>query len=76
MLDLLCSCSFRWRARRRDPTEHTDLAAEQPALVAKLTNLLQTANESVFSPDRGPVQQAAACAQAKKNQNFWGPWLP
>ena len=69
-------CLFRLDT---DPTEHHDLreAATQGnwAVLTQLKNLILEHNRTVFSPNRGLSAQEAACAQAKENQGFWGPWL-
>ena len=58
-----------------DPSEHHDVAQEQPALVARLKSAIAAAQETVFSPDRG-AQDPQSCVQAMtKWGGFWGPWV-
>lgn len=66
-----------------DPTEHNDIAAQNPAIVAKMSarimELLQgevTVKESGLCPTptgTGNDQKSAASARAI---GFWEPWLP
>jgi arylsulfatase B len=67
-----------------DPTEDHDLIGESVPtpgpeirmLLAHMRARLETANASVFSPDRGTVDLDGACTQAEANGGCWGPWLP
>jgi len=65
-----------------DPTEGVDLLMPQPSS-AKLAPLLKhmrariaAYTATVFSPDRGSLDVAGACAAAKANGDVWVPWLP
>ena len=58
----------------RDPTEHHDLAAEQPEQLATMLELLAEANKTLFAPDRG-AGDPQACVQARKYGGYYGPWL-
>lgn len=59
-----------------DPTEHVDLAEEQPALVAELHGKLLAFAATLYDPDRGTQDFDGACGQVVANGGFWGPWLP
>ena len=59
-----------------DPNEHYDIAAEQPALVAKLMARLLEINRTVFSPDRGPPDKLGCEYGTQHYGGFWGPFLP
>ena len=61
-----------WQA---DPTEHVDLALEQPRLVRELYARLEAYSKTLFDPHRGDVETNASCAQMVKNKGFFGPWL-
>ena len=56
-----------------DPTEQTNQAAHQPAIVAALRARIAAHNATAFSPDRGD-DDGAACA-ARAAAGFWGPFL-
>jgi len=57
-----------------DPTEHVNLAAEQPALLASMQARLAELNEGYFSPDRGKPDHAA-CTAAKARGGYYGPFV-
>ena len=61
------------------PAEHVDLRGKATKgkwpVLKQLSELLLKANQTVFSPNRGEAEQEAACAQAKANKGYWGPWL-
>ena len=59
-----------------DPTEHHDLAAEQPELAAALLERLVALDATLFDPPRGKADHAGACRQVERNSGYWGPWLP
>ena len=67
-----------------DPTEGDDLLATSalppsPELASVLKHMLSRVavhNASVFTPDRGSLDLAAACKAALENGGVWGPWLP
>lgn len=63
--------------------EHTDVAAQQPAIARRLLARARALNSSagpparggLYNPDRG-VRQASACTQAQEtNGGFWGPFM-
>ena len=62
-----------------DPSEKTNLAldtsnATAQAMFKKLLARQLEIRETVFAPDRGPMEQAA-CDKMVANGGFWGPWL-
>ena len=66
-----------------DETEADDLLApgspppgpELAQLLAHMRARLVAHNASAFSPDRGQLDVAGACAAARANGGVWGPWL-
>jgi hypothetical protein len=59
-----------------DPNEHVDLASEKPDIVAKLRSRLETINITVYSPDRGAVQNHLKCQiGVQKYGGYFGPFL-
>ena len=57
-----------------DPTEHVNLAASKPDVLATMQARLAALNAGNFEPDRGTGDRAA-CAQARKYGGFYGPWV-
>ena len=57
----------------QDPTEQTDHASKQPAIVAALRARIAAHNATVYSPNRG-VDDGLACT-ARAPSGFWGPFL-
>eukprot|EP01052_Picozoa_sp_SAG31_P026846 SAG31_NODE_2464_length_5655_cov_2.777898_5_plen_265_part_00 len=66
-------CLFDVRA---DPGEHNDLAMlpTHQAIAEDIYRRMQAAEQHWFNPDRGEPD-SRACAQAKANGGFWGPFL-
>ena len=58
----------------QDPTEHFDIAASQPQLVAQMTARLIELNATCFSPRRGDVDPAACTVANERYHGFWGPF--
>jgi arylsulfatase B len=57
-----------------DPTEHVNLAASHPAIVASMSARLKELTKTVFAPDRGVPDTKAAC---KAGADGWvRPFLP
>jgi len=57
-----------------DPTEHVELGAAQPALLAELQSLLAKRNLENFDPDRG-AESIAACYEGLRNGGYYGPFV-
>ena len=57
-----------------DPTEHVNLAAAQPALLAAMQARLAQLNEGYFDPKRGKPDHAA-CKAAKARGGYYGPFV-
>ena len=57
-----------------DPTEHTDVAATEPAALARLTARIAALLPALFQPDRGSKDERA-CDQVTLNGGFYGPWV-
>lgn len=57
-----------------DPTEHHDLAAEKPDVVASMTATLNELAKTIWQPPH--ERDAAACASAAAHtwDGFYGPW--
>lgn len=58
-----------------DPTEHDDIAAANPTIVAELYARIQAIQATVFSPDRGSDDGTSCRAAIDKWQGFFGPFL-
>lgn len=58
-----------------DPTEHTDLAAGNPAMVETLLARLLAIEQTEFDPDRGEPQPAACATARGKWSGHYGPWV-
>ena len=58
-----------------DPNEEEDLSLRHPGRAASMLAEVRRINETTFSPHRGTVDVAGACAAAKAYGGFWGPWL-
>jgi len=59
-----------------DPTEHDNVAAAHPDIVAAMAARLRELQAGVFSPDRGKPSPLACKASAEKWGGFVGPFLP
>eukprot|EP00038_Savillea_parva_P001046 m.100915 g.100915 ORF g.100915 m.100915 type:complete len:619 (+) comp10367_c0_seq1:74-1930(+) len=71
--DCTSGCLYNLTA---DPTEHVDIASKHPEIVATLRKQLDTANATVFSPNRGQPDTKLACSVALSHYHgFWGPFL-
>ena len=57
-----------------DPTEHDDVAAQHPDIVASLYARLLELQTTAFTPDRG-TDDGAACTAAMAYGGFWGPFV-
>ncbi len=60
---------------KEDPTEHQDLAGQNPERVAAMTARLEELRKSSFNPDRGTTDQAACDKAMGGYRGFWGPWV-
>lgn len=58
-----------------DPSEHHDLALEEPTLAQKLLARLEELDRTLYDPPRGDPDVSGACAQVVRNDGTWGPWL-
>lgn len=59
-----------------DPGEHTDISAAQPTIATRMRARLEQINATVFSPNRGTVQQALGCeVGVNRYHGYWGPFL-
>ncbi len=59
-----------------DPTEHEDVSAANPDVVAALYKRIQTHQATVFSPYRGGPDPKACTEAINTWGGFWGPFLP
>ena len=62
-----------------DPSEHHDVAAEKPQVLARMQALMAQEAQTVFHPDRGCNNNEcaeAACAAAVAAGGYWAPYLP
>eukprot|EP01004_Peranema_trichophorum_P003008 NODE_2023_length_1714_cov_63.798869_g1728_i0.p1 GENE.NODE_2023_length_1714_cov_63.798869_g1728_i0~~NODE_2023_length_1714_cov_63.798869_g1728_i0.p1 ORF type:complete len:536 (+),score=114.99 NODE_2023_length_1714_cov_63.798869_g1728_i0:55-1608(+) len=57
-----------------DPTEHNNLADQYPDRVKSMKSRLDELNQKDFHPDRGS-EDIQACIQAKRNGNYYGPFV-
>lgn len=58
-----------------DPTEHVNLAAARPDIVAAMAARVAELNAGVFFPDRGDASPRACATSAEKWHGFVGPFL-
>ena len=56
-----------------DPTEHHELSAQHPEIVAELRRRLEAVEETAFIPARGH-QMKAACDR-QRYAGHYGPWI-
>jgi arylsulfatase I/J len=70
-LDCAEGCLFQLDA---DESEHHDVVRRNPGVVEYMHSRLVAHNATVFSPDRGVVQNETACAAAMDRGGFWGPF--
>ena len=56
-----------------DPTEHVELGAAQPTLLAELQSLLAKRNLGNFDPDRGA--ESIAVLRGLRNGGYYGPFV-
>lgn len=59
-----------------DPTEHNNIAAANPDVVAAMAARIKQLNAGVFSPDRGEPSPLACNVSAGIYRGFIGPFLP
>jgi arylsulfatase I/J len=57
-----------------DPTEHVDLAASSPDIVAAMYARIQDYQATAFSPNRGTDDGSACRAAIGTFNGFWGPF--
>ena len=58
-----------------DPTEHDDVAAAHPEIVAALTRVAEAQTATAYNPDRG-VDDGEACKKAfAVHDGFYGPFI-
>jgi len=60
---------------KEDPTEHNDIADQNPDILTKLRNRLLEIRATVFDPDRGAVDPRACQTARTKYNGYWGPWI-
>ena len=60
---------------RTDPNEMVDIAANEPAKLAELSQRLLQLMKTLYNPNRGKASDDAY-DQLAKNGGYWGPWLP
>jgi hypothetical protein len=59
-----------------DPTEHVNIAAEQPDVVDRLRALVTQAQKTVFAPLRGEADVSGVCRQSVDGYHgFLGPFV-
>ena len=60
----------------RQPTEHVDLGTDPKyaKIVDQMIERMEELQPSVYDPDRGKPEVAAACAKLEENGGFWSPW--
>ena len=63
---------------REDPNERSNVASDpaNAGIAAALFSMLQEANATSFSPNRGPVDPNACAVAHDEYGSFWGPWVP
>jgi arylsulfatase I/J len=58
-----------------DPTEHADISASHPDIVAALKARIIFHNNTMYRPNRGTSDQKYACGVLVNTYGgFWGPW--
>ena len=57
-----------------DPTEHVNIAASKPTLLASMQARLALLNKGYFNPNRGKPDHAA-CTAAKARGGYNGPFV-
>ena len=72
VVDCSAGCLFNLTA---DITEHNDLAAEQPELVATMGARIREINATAFSPQRGAPSPLGCQVALRQNGGFWGPFV-
>lgn len=58
-----------------DPTEHMNLTDSNPGMVEKLAARIAAHQKTVFSPNRGSVNESLVCGAAFNRGGFWGPFV-
>jgi len=60
-----------------DPIETRTISHElaNHALFSTMLGMVQDAEATVFSPNRGSADDGAACAATEDHGGYWGPWL-
>ena len=61
---------------KEDPTEHNNIAAQNPEKLKELQQRLAEMNNGFFDPDRQGGDTNVAKDAAEKYGGFWGPFLP
>jgi len=59
-----------------DPTEHVDIADQNPDIVAKLQARMNEIKRNLFSPDRGKADPVACTIARGLYKGYWGPFVP
>ena len=60
-----------------DPTEHSEISAAHPDIVASMAARIAELQKGIFAPDRGEIQTAEACKALNEQWGgFIGPFLP
>ena len=65
-----------WRGHLDHLTGTAKFLTAAAKLLAHMRARIAYHNATTFTPDRGQMDTAGACAQAKANGGVWGPWLP
>ena len=60
---------------KEDPTEHNNLAAENPAKLKEMQDKLAQYQATHFHPDRGKKWPGACTAAVDQYGGFWGPFV-
>jgi hypothetical protein len=58
-----------------DPTEHVDIAKENPTIVQEMYARILELQKTSFTPNRGADDGTACKTATKKWKGFWGPFL-
>ena len=58
-----------------DPTEHHNIALDQPQILQDMQNRLAQLNRKNFLPGRGTGDRAACEAAQNRYGGFYGPWV-
>jgi arylsulfatase I/J len=58
-----------------DPTEHNDVSASNPDIIASMYARILELQKSAFSPNRGTDDGVACDAATQKWGGFWGPFV-